>query len=111
MLGTTPLFTFCFLILAVTAAPQHKRQTCNTTCFPNGNAKISNATATTHTRESWWCPADKLYGFMGFSYPLAEKDCAATSNGFDQINRDFQTMKSMGASMVRIYSPGTLVGS
>ncbi|KZV94888.1 B-(1-6) glucan synthase [Exidia glandulosa HHB12029] len=106
MFGLRHLLGLGLLALSVTAAPQpHKKRTCSTKCFPNGNATISDATATKRTRENWWCPADKMYGFMGFSYPLEVSDCGDASNGFDKINSDFKKMKEMGASMVRVYAP------
>lgn len=134
MISFGRLFTFVLFTLSVAAAPYKHKRACTpgtpapaptstsaptsptpppspppsngTSCFPNGGAKLADATPGT-PRSDWWCPADQLYGFMGFSYPLEDPDCDAESNSFKQINADFKKMKAMGASLVRVYAPGT----
>lgn len=106
MFGLRQFIGLGLLALSVSAAPHKKRaKTCTKSCFPNGNATLSDNTPNKRTRDSWWCPAEQIYGFVGFSYPLEVPDCNDQSNSFDKINSDFQKMKSMGASMVRVYAP------
>jgi len=51
----------------------------------------------------WWCGADDLHGFLGFSYPL-EDDCSAYS--YNSFLNDFKNMKSrFNATFMRAYLP------
>jgi len=55
------------------------------------------------TLDQWWCPADMLYGFLGFSYPL-EDSCNAFN--YNSFVKDFKNMKAkFNATFVRIYLP------
>lgn len=76
-------------------------------CFPLGSAKLTAVNAPpSRTRANWWCSSDLQYGFLGFSYPLEDDNCSATSNSLNKINKDFARMKKdFGATMVRIYAP------
>lgn len=108
MFALRQLLGLGLVALSVAAAPHHEKRgkSCVAKCFPNGNATISDATPTKRTRDNWWCSADQLTGFLGFSYPMEISDCNDQSNSFDKINSDFKKMKSMGATMVRVYAPG-----
>lgn len=76
-------------------------------CFPLGNATLpGNFAAPSTPLSQWWCPQSDYYGFMGFSYPLEDGNCADSSNGYAQMNTDFAQMKrDFGASIVRMYYP------
>jgi len=54
--------------------------------------------------KDWWCGADDLYGFLGFSYPAEDNNCNDYSYG--GFVNDFKRMKSgWGATFVRLYLP------
>ncbi len=76
-------------------------------CFPYARpVTLSLDSAPALNRSQWWCEPSLLYGFLGFSYPLEDSDCSASTNSYYQINKDFARMKSgFGATMVRIYAP------
>jgi len=71
------------------------------TCFPMTRSWGSGPNGM--PLENWWCGADSIYGFLGFSLPL-EDDCNAYSyNGFVA---QFKDMKNRyGATFVRAYLP------
>lgn len=73
--------------------------------FPLGTSSFPTSGAPSLSRANWWAPDSELYGFLGFSYPMAVTDCGDATNQFDKINRDFAKMKSFGATMVRVYAP------
>lgn len=76
-------------------------------CFPFGSATLNkDFSKPSMSRSEWWCSQNKMYGFMGFSYPLEVPDCNDWSNSYDAINADFAQMKrDFGARMVRVYAP------
>jgi len=73
----------------------------NSTCFPLGGAKF-NGSKPSMDRNDWWCGNDRMYGFLGFSYPM-EEGCGS-STSYDRISKDMQRMKKdYGATFVRTY--------
>jgi len=73
----------------------------NADCFPLSRAYGTGPNGA--TLQQWWCGADTLYGFLGFSYPL-EDGCSAYS--YNSFVNDFKNMKSkFGATFVRAYLP------
>jgi len=56
------------------------------------------------TRDQWWCGADDLYGFLGFSYPVEDNNCNDYS--YDAFKNDFTKQKAkFNATFVRLYLP------
>lgn len=77
-----------------------------TACFPLGSAAFASSGAKPSlSRANWWCDSSLLYGFLGFSYPVEAADCSDPTNGYAAISADMATMKSFGATMVRVYAP------
>ncbi|KAL8293079.1 hypothetical protein RQP46_000773 [Phenoliferia psychrophenolica] len=89
-----------------TAAVTVELSTKRSSCFPLGSATLPTSGAPDGvSRDDWWCEANLMYGFMGFSYPLESSNCDDSTNSFSAISADFKAMKARGASMVRIYAP------
>lgn len=93
------------LLAAVVTAHPPAFNTLDTTltasCFPLTRSWGQGPNGT--SLQQWWCGADSLYGFLGFSYPV-EDDCNAYS--YNSFVRDFNNSKNkFGATFVRIYLP------
>ncbi|KAI0204185.1 glycoside hydrolase family 17 protein [Astrocystis sublimbata] len=84
-----------------------------TDCFPYGSAVLpKDLSAPNVPLSKWKCPASMAYGFQGFSYPLEDPDCSASSNSFESMNSDFaQMQRDFGARIVRLYYPTCLNAS
>jgi len=72
-------------------------------CFPLSRAWGTGPNSTT-TRDDWWCGADSLYGFLGFSYPVEDNYCPDYS--YNAFKNDFaKQKKNYNATFVRLYLP------
>jgi len=71
-------------------------------CFPLTRAWGSGPNGV--SLKDWWCGADDLYGFLGFSYPMEDDNCGAYS--YNNFLNDFKNMKSrFNSTFVRAYLP------
>ena len=99
-------------------------ETAADSCYPYGASfNIHNGTIQTPnvTRDQWWCPAEKFYGWLGYCevYSLIHTDgkycryvrdlkgdtCDDPVYSLPRLRQDFKKMADDGAKMVRIYGP------
>ncbi|CAF1318552.1 unnamed protein product [Adineta steineri] len=77
-------------------------------CFPYDTkfSKVgTNIQVPTVTRDQWWCPANRFYGWLGYVRDLKGWTCSDAVYSLARLQQDFKKMADDGAKMVRIYGP------